>query len=645
MRRILAALLLLATAAVLALVALPLVLPTSFIKGQVERLASAALGRALTIDGDFSLVLWPPFGLRATQVRLAGPPGGDAPLLAVDELDLAIDARAWLDGTLAIDRLHLTHPVVQLRVRADGSPSWRLASGDAGGSGNGSPPPRIAIGALWISDGLIAYRDDLAGTDRRLERIALDVTGRGEAEGLDIRASFALDGRTAELSGSIADPNALLAGGETPIDLALRTEGATASIAGMVDSGAESARLDLDLEVDDAGLQVASAGSVATPTASPPPAARFIRITGRLALRLAGRGAERTRIDGRLDLGAIDLDAILPPRPADDGSPERSADAAGWSDEPLPLPLSLPVDVELVVTFDSVRAGEVEVGAGTVHLVADGATARAELTGLALYDGRATAVATLALDDPPRLGLEVEALDLRLRPLVQTMAGIDRLEGRGALTTRLASTGGTPKALVAALRGDGVVVLRDGAILGINIGAMLRDIAALGFLTESEAARRTDFTELRGSFTVADGVLSNNDLFMRAPLLRMTGSGRVDLTARTVDYRLLPQLASTIEGQDAAMEPNFQAGVSIVVQGPWSDPTLQLQIGDRLTGDLARPGALVDTIEGLADRSEQWEFFKQQLGLNRADNPVGALLQGLFGGGAADKPEKPVWQR
>lgn len=644
MRRILAALLLLATAAVLALVALPLVLPTSFIKGQVERLASAALGRALTIDGDFSLVLWPPFGLRATQVRLAGPPGGDAPLLAVDELDLAIDARAWLDGTLAIERLHLTHPVVQLRVQADGSPSWRLASGDAGGGngagGNGSPPPRIAIGALSISDGLIAYRDDLAGTDRRLERIALDVTGRGEAEGLDIRASFALDGRTAELSGSIADPNALLAGGETPIDLALRTEGATASIAGMVDNGAESARLDLDLEVDDAGLQVASAGSVATPTASPPPTARFIRVTGRLALRLAGR----PRIDGRLDLGAIDLDALLPARPGDDGSPGRSADAAGWSDEPLPLPLSLPVDVELVLTFDGVRAGEVEVGAGTVHLVADGATARAELTGLALYDGQATAVATLALDDPPRLGLEIEALDLRLRPLVRTMAGIDRLEGRGALTTRLASTGGTPKALVAALRGDGVVVLRDGAILGINIGAMLRDIASLGFLTESEAARRTDFTELRGSFTVADGVLSNNDLFMRAPLLRMTGSGRVDLTARTVDYRLLPQLASTSEGQDAAMEPNFQAGVPIFVQGPWSDPTLQLQIGDRLTGDLARPGALVDTIEGLADRSEQWEFFKQQLGLNRADNPVGALLQGLFGG-AADKPEKPVWQR
>ena len=94
---------------------------------------------------------------------------------------------------------------------------------------------------------------------------------------------------------------------------------------------------------------------------------------------------------------------------------------------------------------------------------------------------------------------------------------------------------------------------------------------------------RTDFTALKGSATVVDGVVASNDLTMAMQYLRVAGKATIDLPKSTIDSRLeATVLRIPAEGTDAA-------GMQELVNA---------RIPVRITGPLASPKALPD-IEGL----------------------------------------------
>src|SRR3546814_12145288 len=99
---------------------------------------------------------------------------------------------------------------------------------------------------------------------------------------------------------------------------------------------------------------------------------------------------------------------------------------------------------------------------------------------------------------------------------------------------------------------------------------MLRNISTAAIDQSFDEAATTDFAELSGTFTIDKGIVTNKDLSLVAPLVRMTGEGQIPLPPRTVDYVVKPKLVGSIEGQGGASE---LAGVTvpIKVSGPWSD--------------------------------------------------------------------------
>src|SRR3546814_8582148 len=100
----------------------------------------------------------------------------------------------------------------------------------------------------------------------------------------------------------------------------------------------------------------------------------------------------------------------------------------------------------------------------------------------------------------------------------------------------------------------GAVVFRDGAIKGINIAAMLRNISTAAIDQSFDEAATTDFAELSGTFTIDKGIVTNKDLSLVAPLVRMTGEGQIPLPPRTVDYVVKHKLVASIAGQGGASE-------------------------------------------------------------------------------------------
>jgi AsmA protein len=89
------------------------------------------------------------------------------------------------------------------------------------------------------------------------------------------------------------------------------------------------------------------------------------------------------------------------------------------------------------------------------------------------------------------------------------------------------------------LAGTAKVRLRDGAIKGIDIAELLRKARAAAGKQSGQAAdskERTDFSELSASFSIKNGVAHNEDLDAKSPLLRIGGSGDIDIGRSTINY-------------------------------------------------------------------------------------------------------------
>lgn len=675
MKKLLRGLLLLVVVLIGVAVALPFVLPRDMIRAELERRLTTELDREVRIAGALEFRPWRPFALTLADVTIANPAWATEPTLArIDRLELAVDALAYLGGTIALDQLLLERPTLALEIRADGTPSWQFGTATdhrpaGNGSDRGAGPaldlPTIRIGDIRITEGNVAVLDHATGERRSFSGLELWARGEPGGAALNVDGSVTSAGERATLNAVIGDLDGLLAGEPSSLTLEVAAPGlgiaanGEASPSGSavlaVTADAAPRRL-LDwlgqpVELPQGRLEEVTfaVDMAAAPTGVALRAFTLelddLRLTGDLALGLG----DRPKLEGRLDLGELDLRPYLD---EPDGAPgDAAADDApgapeGWPDEPLALPLPLPLDLALDVTFTSLAADELRLGRGAATLTADATATRAEITALELYDGRMTGAVTLTDGTTTGLDATAEIIGVQLQPLLDAVADIDRFAGTGNLQFSVTSEGDSVDALIRGLDGEGRILARDGAILGINIGATIRQVTTLGARSAAAEPRRTDFAEAGGTFTIEAGVLRNDDFSLRAPVLRVGGQGTVDLGNQTIAYRLLPRLAATLEGQDATREDAFQAGLPLVVQGPWADPAIRLDLGGTLSGDIGDPAQLAQVVQSIAGDPALIQELREAFGIE-PDTPLGTILEGVGGllegiggmlGGAAPPP-------
>src|SRR5690606_16279739 len=92
----------------------------------------------------------------------------------------------------------------------------------------------------------------------------------------------------------------------------------------------------------------------------------------------------------------------------------------------------------------------------------------------------------------------------------------------------------------------------DGAIKGINVAHYLRQAQARikgEPAPEMNEANQTDFTAMSGTAKIANGVVQNNDLDLRSPLLRVGGEGSANLPQETIDYLVRASVVASLSGQ------------------------------------------------------------------------------------------------
>jgi AsmA protein len=674
-----------------AVVAVPFLLPMDTYKQQIEAQVERATGRALTIEGPLDISLLPRLALTAEDLRFANVAGSPRPDM-VRLKGLQAELKIWplLRGSVEVDRFVLVEPEFQLEIDAAGRPNWALgaptrgatsqqaqapqppgtATGEAGG-GMRLPITELKLGDIRIENGTLALSDARSGTERRIEAINLDVDLPDLESALAAKGSLVYESKPVELALAVERPLALAQGGSSPVrvtgkgpDLGLTFEGAldnaaTPHAAGAIDLNVSSIRdlaawLGAPIAFEGQGLRTFRvSGQVdGVPT-------RIALNDARLALdAIEGQGdvtvdlsGQVPQVTGRLDLGAVDLNPYLPPaaarqEAATGGAPaprEGQGAAADWSDEPIALPPMGGADVDFALSTKALKVRDLQLDRSRLALRLQGTHLGVDLQEIALYGGQGTGKLDLeVVDGTPRISHQFRLEGMQALPFLTAAAGFQKLRGTANAELALQTQGRTQRQLVQNLSGTGRTTFHNGAIVGINLAALVRNVASAYQGGAIGGERATDFAELSGSFNVRNGVLTNDDLWLQAPVLRIAGRGQVNLPARTLDYRLEPKAAQTLEGQGGSREV---AGllVPVIIKGPWNAPAITPDLTGVAQRALENPEAFKEEIEqqieqlGEAGKAIKKGGDPQKMlegvlgGQGEGGDQARKLLKGLFG--------------
>ncbi|MEE8271415.1 MAG: AsmA family protein [Alphaproteobacteria bacterium] len=659
MKKVLIGLLVVVVLLVVGTVAIPYVVPTDWIKDEVGARVSASTGRDLRIEGPVTLSVFPSVTVTLSDIVLANAPGAAAAqMVALGQLDLDVALLPLLGGEVDVNRFILREPVIALEVDAAGQPNWIFqtgddgdagASGDDAAEGGGFLLTDLKLGEVGIVDGSISYVDRGAGQAVELANVNLTIELASLDSPLKVDGSADYRGKTVAIAVGADRPRALLTGGQTPLTLSVTADPLTVSFDGTVGaadaptaSGALSVSMPsiaalaewLGAALPDGGLPIDSVDLAGTLSGSPSRVALDalslqlddLKTTGDLAVALDGT---RPAVVGRLDVGRLDIDRFAPPATdgADGGGGGETAGAARWSEEPIDLGALTLVDVDLILNSDGVVFRGVEAGSTVLTILLNNGVLDVDLAETSLFGG--TVAVQLGADGAaaePKVDVGFQMSGVQAEPVLTRFAEFDRLSGATAADIAVTATGGSQKEMVEGLNGQGSVVFIDGAIKGINLGAMIRNVGSAFTDTTAGEVRQTDFAELGGTFRIVNGLLRTNDLRLLAPLFRIEGAGDVDLPPRTVDMRLEPKVVATVEGQGGAFE---QSGVlvPVIVEGTFDDITWRPDFESLVTDVLRDPSAIGEQIESLGDGGEE---------------AVRGLLDNLTGGAPATDESAPL---
>jgi AsmA protein len=520
----------------------------------------------------------------------------------------------------------LERPVINLEIDSQGRPNWEFASAEAGGKpaapavpagqpdrgGDGAALRGLQLGDVRLVDGRLTYRDARSGVEQVVDDIDMSVSLPSLASPMAADGSLVWNKEKIALKLGMENPKAFLTGDTTRLAASVSAAPVKLEFEGTASQGKQiKAAGTVDLDVPSLRKLAAWAGQ---PLSAPGEGYGPLRIGGTIGvegqkyrftkakfafdkIEASGEfhydgGGRRPHLQARLDTGVLDLNPYLPPeappaggasKPAA-GSGGGAAPQQGWSDDPIDLTPLRQVDVDAVMQAEGVVVRKIAVGKSRVKVGLKDGRLSTELTEMALYRGGGKAVLTAdASADTPVVAMTLDVSGLQANPALKDAADFERIEG--TLNTKLdvKTRGRSQREMVQALNGSGMLAFKDGAIRGINLGAMIRNVRQGLFDPKAGEQQKTDFTELSGTFRITDGILSNGDLALLSPLLRVTGKGTVDLPRKTLDYRIQPKLAPTTQGQGGKAEV---AGISVpvIVSGPWDNPSYRPDLAGAVEG-------------------------------------------------------------
>ncbi|MEH6632224.1 MAG: AsmA family protein [Halopseudomonas aestusnigri] len=650
----------------------PLFISLEDYKPEIAEKAKEATGRDLKIDGEISLSLFPTVAIEVNGVSLANYAQGQAKeMVMLDQMALELQVLPLLSKEVVIDRFVLVNPIINLEVDKDGKPNWELegkteASESDGSASDGSSSESsgasslggLSLGDVRIQGGELHYIDLVSGTKEDIEGLNLEIALKALNQPLTVKGSLDWKGETINISADVANLEDLMNGGSSQLATSVESKPVNFGFEGTAQQGKEFALAGaLDLAVPSVkGLTDWVGAPIERNNEN---TFEKLSVKGKLDLKgaviafddvslafdaLTAQGALKIDSSGKvpdiraaLSTGVLDLTPYLPPETTSSGgeatgTTSETASASGgdegWSEEPIDFSGLKAVNADLALKTEGIKIRKVTVGVSELGVLLKGGKLTADLKQLSMYDGQAKGKVVLdSSKSVPTTAIQFEVSGVQAEPLLSDSADFEKLLGSLNSKANLTTSGNSQKDMVSNLNGTGDFIFKDGAVKGINIPGLIRNVSLEALQNSFDEAQATDFAELSGTYKITKGVFDNQDLSMIAPLFRLSGKGTVPLPPKTLDYRLEPKIVGDLEGQGGDSGATGLA-VPLLITGSWSDPTIAPDLAGALTDKLKDPASL---IEGVTSGEGGLEIPKL---------PIGG--EGTEGSGVEEVIEKPA---
>jgi AsmA protein len=581
--------------------------PAGFLANYAQDQAIRA-GYRLRIDGPMTLALRP-----APVLTLGGLTVSDAirPTtglnVSADGARVAISLMSLLSGRPAITELTVTRPLIRVTLARESSNRSNNASApgrQGGSSGAAASTPGFTVDRLTVEDGTVVMLNTRDRYEMRIDRIAATGSLSSADARLDVRAN--VGDQPIHLQANAKTPLAGLDGASVPVEVSFEAPGfLDDKVTGTADvrTGASVFRIN--------GL----AGRIGAS-----------RLNGWASVDYSGKPMIKADFD--VERLALAASSASPGRNSPSQRPraKSSTASASWSGQEIRLIGLNYVDADVQLSAMELNVGSVRASPVSVHATLANGILDVALSPSRLYGGEVQATVSVnASDEPPVHALHVDLNGVRALPLLSDLGDFGSLDGRLQSKIDVKASGNSQNAVISSLAGTADVRIQDGQILGINVAKMIRTLTARTLLGwEDNRTESTDLTELSALFQVQEGRAQTTNLRLLGPLVRVTGSGTIDLNSKTLQFKLDPRLVASLEGQGGSSNP-LGFGVPVNIEGSWSDPRIYPDVAGILSdpdGAYAKLHALGQGLFGKGDSQSGG-------GNNTGGNAVDTLMQGL----------------
>ncbi len=646
-----------------AVVLIPLLVDVNEYKPQIEAQVEKATGRPLKIGGDMALSVFPWIGVALSDLQLGSPAEfGDQAFLAVGRFEAQVRLLPLLSREVEVKRIVVEAPALALIKTKSGKTNWDFATaGESPGKPEEKTPPpgadttlaTLTAEEIAIRNGRLTYVDEASGQKQEIADLNLVLKDVSLDRPLAIDFSTRFNGQPVTLKGTIGPVGNPPASQPLGFDLALAAMNELAlTLKGSAQDIQTQPVVNLQVKAqpfsprklferlgrafpvnttDPKALQsVAFSASLnGGPQSIKLDAGQMTLDQSRIDFEAEAGEFDKPRINVKAKIDEIDVDRYLPAETAEK-KPEKKRDQAPASapppgkDQPQGVdytPLRrLVLDARLDVAKLKINQARLQ----QIVLQIKGRNGRFDLEPFSadLYGGKARIEGNLDVTrSQPRSNISLQLTDMLVGPFMTDVLQKDFLEGKLVTAIDLQFAGDRPETIRKSLNGKGRLTFNDGAIVGIDLAGMVRNLqAAFGAGERPTEKPRTDFSELDIPFELKDGVFQTAASNMKSPLLRLLANGQADLVNETLNFRVNPKFVATLVGQgDTASRSGIM--VPVLVSGSFDQPTFRPDLKS-----LAR-----QQVEEKIVESDQFkEVFEENEELKPYEDKAKKLIKGLF---------------
>ncbi|HZR86774.1 MAG TPA: AsmA family protein [Bradyrhizobium sp.] len=580
-----------ALAAILLVIVLLMVvgIPSSFVAATIRDHVERATGYRLTVAGATRISLWPRLNLTLHDITLQDPRDRDGTnRITIGSIEAEMPVSSAWSGKPVISELTITRPVLYVPLLRN-----REA---AAASKPGKPADEaeaVAVDRIKVINGTIVFSNVHDRVENRIDGIEAEAT-IGADQKLKVAGSARAGSWPVKFDVSAIAP-------QPPI---------------------ERQNIPVDIHIDAPELLHAPLAAKAELRLAGP-LIRFNGVSGTLGDgSFSGwasvEAASKPLVKLDLDFQRLDIPvAKTPPGAA------AQASTQAWSNAPFDLTGLNYIDAQVRISAAEMSLGSAQFAPAAIEATLAGGILKTAVANLGAYGGQANGEMIVDATAPnPTFAMHCDLVNVGALPLLTSLVDFDKIEGHLQAKIAARSAGNSQQAIMSNMSGTVFANFQDGAIRGINVAQMIRNLTAstlTGWQEDPTKEQSTDLSQLSASFRIDRGQAQTTDLNLVGPLVKVTGTGTIDLPTRQIGFRVEPKLVLTTQGQGRTSDP-VGFGIPVMISGPWSEP----RIYPDMAGVLDNPDAAYAKLR---------EMGKGLFGPNGGLNGIISGLSGLAGGG------------